>query len=425
MSMAKEVGVNGTGRGHLVPLPVGEQPLGAEPFPAGLLLLPDTEGCRRLAAALRCGSRPLDFPPEASYYADAMAGCVASDVASALPDEGFIADYNRLVLVGGSAALAAARSGSPAEYAPLVEFAAYLGGIGELQVPDPMPPGALGALIASALSAELATNGERGEALALLIDAIGRASSSSPLLAAGLCGDAASLHLAGEGGWQAGLTQLDAGIALIEGGGEVPLLAELHLAAGVLVHEHLEERPELLQAAVTHYLAACRESPFGTDRRVFGLAHMHLALLYLAMPMATASDQLRYGVAVSSLKKAVEALDPALYREESLQARFNLANALVYAPSSVQGDNIVEATEIYEEVALARRESGDAVGYARACANQGNALAHLGIFDHARSRMEEAMAIFSARGMTVERDAMLEALAEIGAGTVAQAAEHG
>ena len=76
----------------------------------------------------------------------------------------------------------------------------------------------------------------------------------------------------------------------------------------------------------------------------------------------------------------------------------NLANALVYTPSTHQGDNIVEAVERYEEVLELRERQGDPIGRARILANQGNALAHLGVFDHAKSKLLEARFLFEEQG---------------------------
>ncbi|MGH3850969.1 MAG: hypothetical protein ACRDRT_14945, partial [Pseudonocardiaceae bacterium] len=75
-------------------------------------------------------------------------------------------------------------------------------------------------------------------------------------------------------------------------------------------------------------------------------------------------------------------------------AQLNLANALVYTPSKHQGDNLVEAVELYETVLDARDRETDPLGRARVLANQGNALAHLGVFDQAKAKLYEARFLF-------------------------------
>jgi hypothetical protein len=75
-------------------------------------------------------------------------------------------------------------------------------------------------------------------------------------------------------------------------------------------------------------------------------------------------------------------------------ATLNLANALTYAPSGRQGDNLVEAVELYEDVLSVRDRETDPVGRARVLTNQGNALAHLGVFDQAKAKLYEARFLF-------------------------------
>lgn len=57
-------------------------------------------------------------------------------------------------------------------------------------------------------------------------------------------------------------------------------------------------------------------------------------------------------------------------------------------------ENLAEAAELYEAVLAARDRRRDPVGYARALANQGNALAHLGLFEDALARLAEARVLF-------------------------------
>lgn len=73
--------------------------------------------------------------------------------------------------------------------------------------------------------------------------------------------------------------------------------------------------------------------------------------------------------------------------EQWASVQLNLANSLVYTPSRHQADNLVEAVELYEAVLQSRDRDTDPVGRARVLANQGNALAHLGVFDQARAKL--------------------------------------
>jgi hypothetical protein len=60
----------------------------------------------------------------------------------------------------------------------------------------------------------------------------------------------------------------------------------------------------------------------------------------------------------------------------------------------------VEAVEIYEAVLEARDRETDPSGRARVLANQGNVLAHLGVFDQAKAKLYEARFLFEELGDT-------------------------
>ena len=112
------------------------------------------------------------------------------------------------------------------------------------------------------------------------------------------------------------------------------------------------------------------------------------------MPMHEASDQLRMGVAVQSLRAALDYFTPDNDPDRWSSTQLNLANALVYLPSTHQADNIAEAIGLYEGVLQHRDRHTDPQGRARVLANQGNALAHLGVFDDAKAKLHEARSIF-------------------------------
>jgi len=121
---------------------------------------------------------------------------------------------------------------------------------------------------------------------------------------------------------------------------------------------------------------------------------MNLATAHLAVPMTQASDQLRLGVATQALRACRRVFTPEEHPGPWASATLNLANALVYTPSTHQADNLVESVELYEEVLQSGIRAQDPVGRARLLSNQGNALAHLGIFGEARAKLVEARFIF-------------------------------
>ena len=125
---------------------------------------------------------------------------------------------------------------------------------------------------------------------------------------------------------------------------------------------------------------------------------MNVAIATLAMPMSQASDQVRIGVAVQSLRAALRVFRPETHPHEWSSSQMNLANALQYLPSSHREDNLREAVELLEEVLARRSPRSDPMGYARALANQANALAHLGAFDDADEKYRTARELFAQSG---------------------------
>jgi tetratricopeptide (TPR) repeat protein len=104
------------------------------------------------------------------------------------------------------------------------------------------------------------------------------------------------------------------------------------------------------------------------------------------------------------MREALTYFTPETHRDRWSSTQLNLANALVYMPSKHQAENIAEAVELYEQVLEVRDRHTDPQGRARVLANQGNALAHLGFFDDAKSKLHEARSIFEE---FEERDAVM------------------
>ncbi len=145
----------------------------------------------------------------------------------------------------------------------------------------------------------------------------------------------------------------------------------------------------------------------------FALAQNNLALGYLSMPMTEASDQLRVGIAVQSLREVVKIWTRDTNPQGWESAQLNLANALQYLPSKHIEENLMEAVRLYEEILEVRKRSQNPIGYARLLSNQGNALAHLGIFEHALPKLNEAKDLFQKNGEIESANSVADVLTEI------------
>ena len=215
----------------------------------------------------------------------------------------------------------------------------------------------------------------------------------SPPMAGQLLGRLANVQL-DEGGTKRAAITFQAAIDAMDGTDLHVSRAELHLAAGAMFQEMSESAPRLMNQAINHYHQALALITAETAPETFAIANANLGLAYITMPMTEASDQLRVGVAVQSMREALEYFTPENHPDRWSSTQLNLANALVYMPSKHQGDNIAEAVGLYEGVLQHRTRETDPQGRARVLANQGNALAHLGVFDDAKAKLHEARFIF-------------------------------
>ncbi len=367
------------------------QALGAFPLPLGYLMIPAGPECDQVRAALLDGNEPGDWPDELRAHQLVHAGDVAAALVHLTGDDP-ITRYNRFVLDPDAEDHDRLRT-ELGEFGVLVDLVLFT--VGRTDSP-PDVGDSTAELAAVALSAQashqLAEGDSRG-AVELLDRAAEVAEVSSPRLRGVLIGAAASIRRdlddpAAASGLQQALKLLDGADGLRIG------RAELHLNLAGLMHERAQDNPGLMAQAIPHYHAALQLVLRAEAPLLWAAAHANLATAYLTMPMTEASGQLRLGVAAQSLRSALKVYTREAYPEQWASVQLNLANSLVYTPSKHQADNLVEAVELYEAVLDARDRATDPLGRARVLANQGNALAHLGVFDQAKARLYEARYLF-------------------------------
>ncbi len=373
----------------LTAVAVRPQPLGAFPLPAGYLLVPagaDTEDAR---LALLAGREPEVWPARLRAHELALAGDRDGALA-ALTGDDVVSRYNRFVLDPDADPDVAALRAGLGEFGPLVDTVAFVLGLSDTPPERGDADAELAALVLSAQAAGAVGDGDPGTAVALLDEAAELA--PSPPLRGLLLGAAASVLVEQAG--EDPEARLLAAIKALDGADGLRLgRAELHLALAGALHGGAE-RPDLVVRAIPHYHSALQLVLRAEAPEMWAAAHADLAAAYLTMPMIEASDQLRLGVAVASLRSALTVYTPGTHPERWASTQLNLANSLVYTPSTHQADNLVEAVELYEAVLAVRGRDTDPLGRARVLANQGNVLAHLGMFDPAKAKLYEARFLF-------------------------------
>jgi tetratricopeptide (TPR) repeat protein len=201
--------------------------------------------------------------------------------------------------------------------------------------------------------------------------------------------------------------------------------AEALLQRGMIYHDLAGDRRGPLQEAVRCYQEALTIFTRAAHPEAFALAQNNLGLAYLAMPFATADDQLRIAVAIQALREARAVYDPETHPDAWASTTVNLANALQRAPSAQTEEHLWQAVQLYDDVLEVRTREANPPAYARTLANQGTALAHLGAFAKAVPRLQDAQAIFREHGLDDAADALQGTLDEIDAFSATPTPKHG
>lgn len=373
------------------------QPLGVFGLPLAYLLVPagaDTDEARR---ALLSGRLPDVWPERLTAHRHAHEGDREAALA-ALDGDDPVTRYNRFVLDPDAADPAVVREGL-GTLGVLVDVVQFVLGRSDT-VPDATGlDGEVSAAVLAVAASAAIDEGRHSDAVALLDTAAEAATSVSRALAGVLVG--AGAVLCSDLGEPMALPRLQRALALLdEADGLAVTRAELHLTAAGILHEQAGEHPEMMPAAIPHYHSALQLIRRDDAPVLWASAHADLAIAYLTMPMVEASSQLRLGIAAQSLRQALTVFTREDHPQRWASVQLNLANSLVYSPSRHRQENLVEAVEIYEAVLATRDRDRDPQGRARVLANQGNVLAHLGVFDQAKAKLYEARFLFEEAGDT-------------------------
>ena len=395
------------------------QPLGVLGLPAGWLVLPDVPGRAPVVEALRDGRVPEDWPEGTDFYGAAARGDAPAALRLLADVDAPWARVDAFVLDPTGDGLTALRDEPGVDADPVlrtvVQAAAFSAGLVD-QPPDladadgePLE-GEVLALALLTRAAEALEHRGPAEAAEHLARASAAVRPVLPAAAAQLLGTLATLEDP-----RVRVVRYDEALALLPRGHVSQVRAELLLGRGVALQSLAGDRAELLLEAVRSYQQALVVFRRETHPEEFAEAQTNLALCHLATPMAQAGEHLRLAVAVQALRDALSVWDPEQHPQRWASVTLNLANALQYLPSAHQADNLVEAVELYEQLLAARDPASDPLGHARVLANQGNALAHLGVLDHAEEKLRRARDLFAGQGETDAAAAVDGTLAELAA----------
>lgn len=367
-------------------------PVGVFPLPFGYLLLPPGADGDAVAELLRRGRLPQTWPSSLTGHRLAHEGELEA-ARDAFSGTDAVSRYNRFVIDPGDEDPSQLQQELGPELAPLVDVVRYT--LGHTDTPPALgaTEGEVAALVLAAHAADALGRDDPDAAVDRLQAALAAVPADLPALAGVLHGAIAPLQRQ-SGDVTGAIGSLQTGLKSLADTDLDVARAEQHLELAATFHELAGEQRELLTKAIYHYHSALQAITETDEPELFASAHVNLAAAYLTMPMTEASDQLRVGVAVGSLRAALRVYTQQTHPVQWASAQLNLANALVYAPSAKRADNLVEAAEIYESLLGARNRTDDPLGYARVLANQGNVLAHLGMLDQAWGKLVEARFLF-------------------------------
>ena len=392
---------------------VSPQPLGALPWPAGLLLLP--AGSDTVAAALVCGDDVDAWTPETEFMRLALDD-QPNAAATHVTGDDLVAQYNRAVLLGGDGVWEALAATADGDLLTLVDTARF--SIGQLDSP-PDAKAERKEVQAMALSARASAALERGDVPSAVDDleaaAANAQAAGSPVFAATLRLTQVELLREQVGDAARAAAIADRAVQDLPLAAPRELRAELQVARALSRQQVAGTDKGALLAVVADLTEAVKIFREETHPEMFGLINQHLALAYLVMPMNDEADRIRLGVAVNSLRAALRVFTPQTNPAQWATTQLNLANALQYLPSVHQEANLDEAVQLYEELLQYRDPEHDPLGFARILANQGNALGHLGVFADARARLERAQSLFEQCGDTDSALSVAEVLTSLAA----------
>jgi Fe-S cluster biogenesis protein NfuA/tetratricopeptide (TPR) repeat protein len=387
------------------------QPLGIWSGPAGELLLPEIPAGEGAALARLLRGELGDLPAAWTFFAHAVRGDADAALAAIEGDDA-LAAYNRFVFTSAREAFDDLRLRATGDLASLVRLAAYRRGfIAAPPQPRSSDPVILATLLAGEAFARRAV--EDDGPLDGLRAAAEAASAASPLLAARYYSDWVALAGEGTADPDVLLQALRRARELARGSALAETKAELALQYGMLCQASAGERKALLLEAVAAYqeaLAVFRREGEFAER--YALAHMNLAVAYLAMPGEGEAAHLRPAIAIGSLREALKVFARDTNPYWWATATMNLATALQEAPTARPAEHLTEAVALYDDVLDVRRVERDPIAIARTQANAGNALVRLGEFVRAVPRLEEAAQLFEAEGDTAAAAAVRAVLKE-------------
>ena len=382
-------------------------------MPANLLLLPENAQNTGFYKNLMAGVSDGECPQELLFYKFAATGDIENASAHFTCDESFEAKFNDFVLNSSPEKYNLLKQEFTGDYARLLDVAAYV--LHYISEP-PQAEDSDGEILAMILLTNASYHIEQGNietAVEHLKKASDAAKTVSPIFYGQILISLAETQHQYLGAHIEAVQNYKNALSILEKSELKAVKASVSMNLGICYHEAANGQRGALLEAVRCYQEALKFYTREDFPEQFAFVQNNLALAYLSMPLTEASDQLRVAIAIQALREALKVYKKETHGELWASTQLNLANALQYAPTSHVEENLQEAVNLYEEILSVRSVDQNPVGYARLLANQANALAHLGIFEHAVPKFNEARDIFKRFGEMEAAEAVSEQLSLI------------
>lgn len=191
-------------------------------------------------------------------------------------------------------------------------------------------------------------------------------------------------------------------------------VAEVEMNLGLVIQYLANAGRGRITDAIAAYQRALRTFNRARYPAEFAILQNNLAAAFLSMPSTDEAGKMREALAVQAFEEGLKIVTLTDHPSEYAMLQNNLGNALQTAATGHPAENNLRAIEAYNEALKVRTRETTPLEYANTIANKANCLINLGEVDEARTYLEEAHAIFAARGDGMKAGLVAESLAELG-----------
>ena len=193
-------------------------------------------------------------------------------------------------------------------------------------------------------------------------------------------GMAGSLQMIPDGGsqfLQQARTDYQEALPILQQFATAEEVAEVQMNLGLVFQSLVPYNLAQITESIHAYHEALRVFTWEDYPQEYAILHNNIAIAYLSMPMSSAQESLRQGLAVQSFEIALKHINLIDHPREYAMLQNNLGNALQYLVSSHPVENNLRAISAYNEALKVRNPQDTPLEYANTISNKANVLFNL------------------------------------------------